>query len=64
MSPHAEKYLTGAYSIYRHRRQTVSHSTANCHGLIFIPRTQEYLTNQTFDRLVKALRIPLTSSKP
>lgn len=49
MSPYAEAYLTGAYSLRGSR-------------LIYIPRNQEYLTQQTFARLISALRNPITIS--
>lgn len=51
MSPAAAAYFSGAAS---HRGSK----------LIFIPRLQEYLTAQTFERTARALRIPLTSQEP
>lgn len=44
MSPYAEAYLTGAYSLRSNR-------------LIVIPRAGEYLTPQVWERLLAALRV-------
>lgn len=50
MSPHAETYLLECYTDRKSR-------------LVVMPKRREYLTQQTFERMAKALRIPLTSAE-
>ncbi len=50
MSPHAEAYFTGMICLIPSR-------------IIYVPRVEEYLTQQTFERVAKALRVPLTSQE-
>lgn len=57
MSPHAEAYLLGATTIRAYKQG--KHMP---YGMVFIPRSGEYLTQEVWDRMVKALAKPATTS--
>jgi hypothetical protein len=50
VSPHAEAYFLGTYTQLKSR-------------LIFVPRGGEYLTQEVWDRMAKALSKPVDTSK-